>query len=52
MDTSKKIINITENDFAIGDTIDTINIVATVENNSKTNAKNLWKKVDVERYEV
>ena len=49
MDTSKKIINITENDFAIGDTI---NIDATIENNSKTNAKNLWKEVDSAVYEV
>ena len=45
MDTSKKNMNTTENDL-------TIDTDATIENNSKTNAKNLWKEVDDERYEV
>ena len=45
MDTSKKNMNTTENDL-------TTDIDATIENNSKTNAKNLWKEVYGTRYEV
>ena len=45
MDTSKKNMSTTENDL-------TIDTDATIENNSKTNAKNLWKEVDLDTYEV
>ena len=46
MDTSKQDVNTTENEL-------TINSVTTKENNSKTNAKNLWREYDDEyRYQV
>ena len=57
MDTTlKQNINTTENDLTIGNTINIDTTISTIESESKTNAQNLWKKLDYgdgkQRYQV
>ena len=44
--TLKQDINTTENDLTIGNTINIDTTITTIESESKTNAQNLWKKLD------